>query len=94
MLNRLVSIDCLDQRRAFKSIDRLSTKVSEVHVWSTLIFLYESLWLGEPVDLSQEPDINVVTGLLKLYFRELKNPLMTYEYYDWFIDAASKFQNV
>jgi hypothetical protein len=32
-----------------------------------------------------------VTGLLKLYFRELRNPLMTYEYYDWFIEAASKF---
>ncbi|KAI9323398.1 Rho GTPase activation protein [Dichotomocladium elegans] len=33
-------------------------------------------------------DINAVTGLLKLYFRELRNPLLTFEYYDWFIDAA------
>lgn len=40
------------------------------------------------IDLSQEPDINVITGILKLYFRELKNPLFTFEYYDWFIDAA------
>ncbi|CAO3637618.1 unnamed protein product [Cunninghamella echinulata] len=42
----------------------------------------------EMVDLTEEHDINVATGLLKLYFRELQNPLMTFEYYDWFIDAA------
>ncbi|KAI9484648.1 Rho GTPase activation protein [Zychaea mexicana] len=41
----------------------------------------------EPVSF-EDADINAVTGLLKLYFRELKNPLMTFEYYDWFIDAA------
>ncbi|KAI8085164.1 Rho GTPase activation protein [Halteromyces radiatus] len=42
----------------------------------------------ELVDLAEEHDINVATGLLKLYFRELKNPLLTFEYYDWFIEAA------
>ncbi|KAI8381044.1 uncharacterized protein BYT42DRAFT_565055 [Radiomyces spectabilis] len=42
----------------------------------------------EPVSLVDEPDINVATGLLKLYFRELRNPLLTFEYYDWFIEAA------
>jgi hypothetical protein len=46
--------------------------------------------IDEPVDLAEEHDINVATGLLKLYFRELKNPLLTFEYYDWFIDAARK----
>lgn len=40
------------------------------------------------VDLSEENDINVITGLLKLYFRELKSPLLTFEYYDRFIEAA------
>ena len=40
------------------------------------------------MDLNEENDINVITGLLKLYFRELKNPLLTYEYYDRFIEAA------
>lgn len=43
------------------------------------------------VNLEEEHDINVATGLLKLYFRELKNPLMTFEYYEWFIDAARKY---
>ncbi|KAI9016416.1 Rho GTPase activation protein [Phycomyces nitens] len=43
---------------------------------------------NEDVHLEEESDINVVASLLKLYFRELRNPLLTYEYYDWFIDAA------
>lgn len=42
----------------------------------------------EEIQLDQEHDINVITGLLKLYFRELKNPLLTFEYYDRFIEAA------
>ncbi|KAJ3131022.1 Rho GTPase-activating protein 15, partial [Physocladia obscura] len=44
---------------------------------------------GEAVDLIAEIDINVVTGLLKSYFRELQNPLIPYEFYDQFI-ASSK----
>ncbi|ORY93794.1 hypothetical protein BCR43DRAFT_495342 [Syncephalastrum racemosum] len=43
---------------------------------------------NENISFADEPDINVATGLLKLYFRELRNPLLTHEYYDWFIDAA------
>ncbi|KAI7888660.1 Rho GTPase activation protein [Mucor mucedo] len=42
----------------------------------------------EAVSFKDEQDINTVTGLLKLYFRELRNPLMTHEYYDWFMEAA------
>ncbi|CAG8485999.1 740_t:CDS:10 [Paraglomus occultum] len=43
---------------------------------------------GESINLYDEPDINVITGLLKLYFRELANPLIPFEYYDMFIEAA------
>ncbi|KAI8365580.1 Rho GTPase activation protein [Blakeslea trispora] len=42
----------------------------------------------EKIKLDQENDINVITGLLKLYFRELKNPLLTFENYDRLIEAA------
>ncbi|KAF7725377.1 hypothetical protein EC973_009644 [Apophysomyces ossiformis] len=50
---------------------------------------YRSIFnCNEPVSFADEHDINVMTGLLKLYLRELKNPLLTYEYYDWFIEAA------
>lgn len=33
-------------------------------------------------------DINVVSGALKLWFRELPEPLLTYALYDEFIEAA------
>src|SRR6185312_4108063 len=49
--------------------------------------------LGEPVNLYDEPDINAIAGLLKLYFRELANPLIPFEYYDIFIEAASELHN-
>lgn len=36
-------------------------------------------------------DVNSVTGLLKLFFRELPDPLLTHEHHDSFIAAASEF---
>jgi hypothetical protein len=56
---------------------------------STSIQKYKALFNSNQCPaLDNEPDINVITGLLKLYFRELKNPLLTFEYYDRFIEAA------
>lgn len=40
------------------------------------------------VSFADEHDVNVITGLLKLYLRELRDPLMTYELYDAFIESA------
>lgn len=36
-------------------------------------------------------DINVVSGALKLWFRELPEPLLTFGLYDAFIEAARMF---
>lgn len=36
-------------------------------------------------------DINVVSGALKLWFRELPEPLLTYGLYHQFIEAAREF---
>ncbi|GAN04810.1 conserved hypothetical protein [Mucor ambiguus] len=58
---------------------------------TTSIQKYKALFNTRPdqaIHLGEEHDINVITGLLKLYFRELKNPLLTFEYYDRFIEAA------
>lgn len=33
-------------------------------------------------------DIHAVSSLLKMYFRELPNPLCTYQLYDQFVDAV------
>ncbi|KAI9230829.1 MAG: Rho GTPase activation protein [Piptocephalis tieghemiana] len=39
-------------------------------------------------DSTEHPDITSVTSALKLYLRELPEPLLTYELYPQFIDAA------
>jgi hypothetical protein len=36
-------------------------------------------------------DVNSVAGLLKQFFRDLPDPLLTKEHYSGFIEAASKF---
>ncbi|KAG0343099.1 Rho GTPase-activating protein 21 [Podila horticola] len=38
--------------------------------------------------IEKEPDINTVAALLKLYFRELREPLMLFDFYPSFIAAA------
>mmetsp|Transcript_328 Transcript_328/g.453 ORF Transcript_328/g.453 Transcript_328/m.453 type:complete len:805 (+) Transcript_328:1-2415(+) len=42
---------------------------------------------GEPVDLFKETDPHAVSGLLKLYFRMLPQPILTFQLYDKFIAA-------
>ncbi|KAI9272969.1 hypothetical protein BDA99DRAFT_280390 [Phascolomyces articulosus] len=52
---------------------------------------------GNPIDLNDDDEINdicAVTSVLKHYFRQLPNPLLTYEQYANFINAVCKsFQN-
>lgn len=45
---------------------------------------------GEKADISANvyEDINIITGALKLYFRELPIPLITYDAYPHFMEAA------
>ncbi|XP_068103121.1 N-chimaerin [Hyperolius riggenbachi] len=45
---------------------------------------------GEKADISVNAyeDINIITGALKLYFRELPIPLITYDAYPKFLDSA------
>lgn len=47
---------------------------------------------GEKADISSTAyeDINIITGALKLYFRELPIPLITYDAYPRFIETASR----
>lgn len=47
----------------------------------------------EKVDLvdSKWEDIHVITGALKMFFRELPEPLFTYSSFNDFVDAISKF---
>ncbi|KAF3824351.1 hypothetical protein GH733_008636 [Mirounga leonina] len=56
-----------------------------------LLFL-TSFQDGEKADISVNmyEDINIITGALKLYFRDLPIPLITYDAYPKFIESASK----
>lgn len=56
---------------------------------SGVFFLFTD---GEKADISVNmyEDINIITGALKLYFRDLPIPLITYDAYPKFIDSASK----
>ncbi|KAF9368362.1 hypothetical protein CPC16_005427, partial [Podila verticillata] len=40
--------------------------------------------------IEKEPDINTIAALLKLYFRELREPLMLFDFYPSFIAAADE----
>lgn len=42
---------------------------------------------GEDVDLSTCTSPHCISSLLKMYFRELPEPLFTFEFYDMFIAA-------
>ena len=56
-----------------------------------LFIVCSSFYLdGDQVDLSVYEDINIISGTLKQYFRMLPIPLITFDLYSKFIDAASK----
>jgi len=43
-------------------------------------------------DMTDASDINSVAGVLKLYFRELREPIFPIIYFDQFMDFASEQQ--
>ncbi len=52
----------------------------------------ESFERGEDplADMTDASDINSVCGVLKLYLRELREPVFSVQYFDQFMDLASK----
>jgi hypothetical protein len=56
---------------------------------SKVIALISEIDSGKDVDLKElKPDPEVVTDVVKHFFRELPEPLLTYELYDYFIDSS------
>lgn len=45
--------------------------------------------IGKKVDLATVINPHTVAGLLKVFFRELPEPLLTFELYDAFLAAIS-----
>lgn len=60
-----------------------------IYQYSVFFFLCAD---GEKADISVNmyEDINIITGALKLYFRDLPIPLITYDAYPKFMESASK----
>jgi len=48
----------------------------------------------KPVDLPPNANPHVISGVLKLWFCELEQPIMTFELYDAFIAAMGKQNNL
>jgi len=42
------------------------------------------------LDASQWEDIHVVTGALKMFFRELPEPLFPFQFFERFVEAISE----
>jgi hypothetical protein len=42
---------------------------------------------GKSIDFSKMKHVHTVAGLIKMYFRELPEPLLTFDNYDMFIAA-------
>ena len=55
-------------------------------------FIFVHIFTDLPVNFSDEEweDINIVSGALKLFLRELPDPLIPYNLYNKFIDAGSE----
>ena len=50
------------------------------------------MFVGELYDLDDPMwDVNVLSGTLKLFFREMKDPLFTYALFDKFLKSFRKY---
>jgi hypothetical protein len=76
-------IDEIDSRGIdSEGIYRLSGNSSSIKKWK------EKVEKGQSLNLQEEGDINVLTGILKLFFRELTEPLIPYHLYAPMIQAS------
>lgn len=69
---------------------RVSGSVEEIEL---LKARFESDWEQTELYLNSFEDIHVITGALKLYFRSLPIPLITFDSYPSFISAISEKNN-
>ncbi len=55
---------------------------------------FESDWEQTEHYFKSFEDIHVITGVLKLYFRSLPIPLITFDSYPNFVSAISQFKDI
>lgn len=72
---------------------KLALDKGEIRLVRSCSYLFVYLFIdGEKADLSMEkyPNVNVITGALKLYLRILPVPLITFEVHPRLIDSIRK----
>ena len=74
----------------------MPTLASMDHIVSKIVHIFNASLCtdGEQANIGTKdfPDINCITGALKLYLRQLPIPLVPFEVYDKFTAAASKLR--
>ena len=58
-----------------------------IFIQTMLVFAEEKVVLGEP----PFDDVHALAGSLKLYFRELPEPLIPYDFFSGFVEAISEY---
>ena len=56
----------------------------------SIVILLNCYISGEVVDLSLYKDLNIITGVIKLYLRELPIPLITFDAYNEIMKATGR----
>lgn len=88
--NTYYNVGALEEEGIFR-ISGDNTKMQELKkdlnegTWQNINY-----FVGVEVDFSKIKNMHNIAGLLKMYFRELPDPLCTYEQYDMFIAAEGK----
>lgn len=72
-----------------EGIYRLSGNAGSIQRLRFFYNNYEDFWIDP--NYEDWSDVHVITGALKLYFRELQDPLFTFALYDKFMASACKF---
>lgn len=75
----------------YEGIYRKSGGASQMR---TIQLLFEQGDEPDLEDVDEYNDICAVTSVLKQYFRELPNPLLTYELYPNFLEACGEYPNL
>lgn len=85
--SRAVSLHCRKNRRVFQFICK-NAFIAKLLTLTLYVFSLSD----EKLDLndSKWEDIHVITGALKMFFRELPEPLFTYNHFNDFVNAISK----
>ncbi|TRY97493.1 hypothetical protein DNTS_021201, partial [Danionella cerebrum] len=92
-ISRRPSMKTLQEKGLIKGLEtdgiyRVSGNLAVIQKLRFLVDQEEELDLGD----SQWEDIHVITGALKMFFRELPEPLFPFRFFNSFVEAISEYE--